>query len=84
MAAREQSFTLGERVSVTAGSGIVAFVGSTAFAAGKWVGIKLDSPAGKNDGSVGEKRYFDCEPLHGVFVRPSSVRVEQEGPPQVS
>lgn len=38
-------------------------------------GVELDDANGKNDGSVQEKRYFDCEPLHGVFVRPSQIKV---------
>lgn len=43
--------------------------------------LALLSPAcstkadGKNDGSVKGERYFTCEPLHGVFVRPSQVQV---------
>lgn len=41
------------KVRVTAGVGIVRFVGQTAFAAGKWIGIELDNEGtGKNDGTV--------------------------------
>ena len=41
------------RVRVAAGAGIVRFVGQTAFAGGKWIGIELDDEGtGKNDGSV--------------------------------
>ena len=29
----------------------------------------LLSTSGKNDGTVHGKKYFDCKPKHGVFVR---------------
>ena len=65
------------RCSVTnMGCGEVLFVGQTSFAPGTWVGIHLDEPRGKNDGSVHGKRYFACEPQYGVFVRPTQVHPE--------
>ncbi|GAA5932529.1 hypothetical protein JCM1841_000239 [Sporobolomyces salmonicolor] len=64
---------LSSRVQVSAGTGHVRFVGPTAFAAGKWVGVELEAPNGKNDGSVAGKRYFSCEEGFGVFVRASMV-----------
>ncbi|XP_067338999.1 kinesin-like protein KIF13B isoform X2 [Channa argus] len=64
----------GEFVTVgTNKSGIVRFVGPTDFAEGTWVGVELEVPAGKNDGSVGGKHYFHCNPGYGVLVRPDRV-----------
>uniref|UniRef100_A0A3P9H9R8 Si:dkeyp-47f9.4 n=1 Tax=Oryzias latipes TaxID=8090 RepID=A0A3P9H9R8_ORYLA len=66
---------LGERVLVVGQrTGVVQFCGKTSFAPGIWLGIELDKPNGKNDGSVGGVRYFRCPPKHGVFAPPSYVQ----------
>lgn len=54
---------------------MVRYAGSTSFQTGKWVGVELDEPVGKNSGVVQGKRYFDCKPNHGVFVRPIHVTI---------
>ncbi|XP_078792420.1 dynactin subunit 1 isoform X30 [Oryzias latipes] len=59
--------------------GTVAYIGTTLFASGKWVGVILDEPKGKNDGTVQGKRYFTCEENHGIFVRQSQIQVVDEG-----
>ncbi|KAK7806195.1 hypothetical protein U0070_017535 [Myodes glareolus] len=51
----------------------VRYVGPTDFASGIWLGLELRSAKGKNDGAVGDKRYFTCKPNYGVLVRPSRV-----------
>ena len=73
---------IGSRVVTGTGAaekkGVVKFIGQTQFATGDWVGIRLDSADGKNDGSVGGERYFECEPLHGLFVKQAQVRLDRD------
>jgi len=57
----------------------VAYVGLTEFAAGKWIGLVLDEPKGKNNGSVQGKEYFKCKDKHGMFVRQTQIAALDEG-----
>ncbi|XP_021939301.1 LOW QUALITY PROTEIN: dynactin subunit 1-like [Zootermopsis nevadensis] len=71
----EKSLRLNQRVEVTGKDvrGVVAYVGSTMFASGKWIGVILDEPRGKNNGTVQGKSYFQCKENHGMFVRQSQL-----------
>ncbi|KAJ6789027.1 hypothetical protein PWT90_09917 [Aphanocladium album] len=55
----------------------VGEVGEIPNGAGAWVGVHLDEPVGKNDGSIAGKRYWGEESSmkHGVFVRPERIEV---------
>uniref|UniRef100_A0A8B9JK93 CAP-GLY domain containing linker protein 1a n=1 Tax=Astyanax mexicanus TaxID=7994 RepID=A0A8B9JK93_ASTMX len=75
-----EDFEIGDRVWVNGNKpGFIQFLGETQFAPGQWAGIVLDEAIGKNDGSVAGVRYFQSEPLRGIFTRPSKLsRTEGE------
>jgi tubulin-folding cofactor B len=55
--------------------GIVRYVGKRDGAKGFWVGVELDEPFGKNNGTLNGKTYFECDENFGVFVKPVKVKV---------
>jgi dynactin 1 len=67
-------FEIGQTVELQDGRiAIVRFVGDTHFAPGDWIGVVLGDDSGKNDGSVLGHRYFECDPGHGMFVKPPAI-----------
>ncbi|KAL1305061.1 hypothetical protein AAFC00_001999 [Neodothiora populina] len=62
---------------------VIRFLGATGFAPGEWIGVELDEPTGKNDGSVKGDRYFDCRQNYGMFLRAAGVgKILDHGRPQ--
>ncbi|XP_067656587.1 dynactin subunit 1-like isoform X2 [Haliotis asinina] len=71
----EKPIKTGTRVEVV-GKGVVgtvAYIGTTLFSSGKWIGVVLDEPKGKNNGTVQGKTYFQSPEGHGIFVRQSQI-----------
>lgn len=57
--------------------GVVKYIGPVPEipGLGAWIGVSLDEPTGKNDGTANGTRYFSCQPNFGVFVRPERLEV---------
>lgn len=78
---RSRGIEAGKRCRVASDDtrrGVVMYVGDVKEipgGSGAWVGVQLDEPAGKNDGSIGGVRYWGepSEMKHGVFARPERV-----------
>uniref|UniRef100_A0AAF5PNL6 CAP-Gly domain-containing protein n=1 Tax=Wuchereria bancrofti TaxID=6293 RepID=A0AAF5PNL6_WUCBA len=64
---------IGDRCQIGGRMGNIVYIGPARFAPGEWIGIVLDQPLGKNDGSVDGHRYFSCEPKHGLFCKASKL-----------
>src|SRR5690554_3799091 len=80
-----EEISKGDRVVAEQGAGVIRFIGETSFADGEWVGVELDQPDGKNNGSVHNVTYFTCEDKHGIFVRRKKLRlVFPSKPPNVN
>lgn len=68
---------IGSRVEVVAKQllGTVQFIGETEFSPGKWIGVVLDEPRGKNNGIINGKEYFKAPENRGLFVRQNQLRI---------
>lgn len=91
-------FNLGDRVIVSPGYrlGTVRYVGPIVTTTSPlqeeedskglniWIGVELDLPNGKNDGSIEDVGYFSCPPSHGLFVKPKAVALLEEDDDKLS
>lgn len=58
--------------------GTLHFKGPVTFAPGFWAGVELDAAEGDTDGQRDGKRYFTCEPDHGVLVPGSEISAAED------
>lgn len=64
-----KNLQIGDRVLIGGEKhGTLKYIGKIHMKEGIWCGVKLDDPAGKHDGKIGETRYFTCPPRCGVFA----------------
>ena len=77
----EIGYQVGQRVLVgNVMAGTVRYIGHTHFAKGLWVGVEIDLPRGRNDGSIDDQRYFSCKPNYGLFAPPQKITIMEEDP----
>lgn len=69
----DKALTLGQRVIVVGkdAKGSVAYVGYPTFATGKWIGVILDEPKGKNNGTIRGHAYFTVS----IIYKPENITV---------
>ena len=60
MSTSDRPLRIGQKVKATGKdvTGTVAYFGYPTFATGKWVGVILDVPKGKNNGTIRGHAYF--------------------------
>ena len=63
----KETLQIGDRAKLGDRTGRIEFIGTTQFAPGEWIGLVLDGPHGKNDGSVNGVRYFTVRSFLFVF-----------------
>ncbi|KAK0466245.1 dynactin [Desarmillaria tabescens] len=65
---------IGTIVDVPVGRGVIRWNGSLSGKPGKFFGIELYEPNGKNDGTFEGQAYFKCRMNYGLFVRPVQIK----------
>mmetsp|Transcript_21156 Transcript_21156/g.60457 ORF Transcript_21156/g.60457 Transcript_21156/m.60457 type:complete len:950 (+) Transcript_21156:1-2850(+) len=82
------TFKVGNRVDVMLRGvpqpGTVQYVGDVDHQVGVWIGVALAEEEGEHDGSAAGRRYFECPPRHGIFVRASQLTALREASPDHS
>lgn len=62
----EKNLRIGLKVEVSGKNvrGEIAYIGVTSFSSGKWVGLILNEPVGKNNGTVKGTTYFTVNAIY--------------------
>jgi len=55
--------------------GVVKWKGKIKDGKITYIGVRLDEPVGKNDGTAKGVRYFECEPNFGLFISAAKIKV---------
>ncbi|ODM89360.1 Restin [Orchesella cincta] len=74
--APSSEFIIGDTVYVNGEGdyrGKICYLGEVHFAKGEFAGVVLDHPVGNHDGAHRGRRYFQCDPNHGIFSRVSKI-----------
>lgn len=79
-AAKLEQAKIGDRCKVTTKGqptrfGTIMYKGELEGKPGLFFGVKFDEPLGVNDGSSNGKRYFECAPKYGSFVKVNAVEI---------
>ncbi|THH08437.1 hypothetical protein EW145_g2708 [Phellinidium pouzarii] len=81
----QREFIVGDNVRIESlgFEGTLRYLGEIAGKPGEWAGVELSggfTGLGKNDGSVGDVRYFSCPEKCGVFVAYAKLSLPTVGP----
>ncbi|OHT07804.1 hypothetical protein TRFO_23835 [Tritrichomonas foetus] len=60
---------VGTIISLKNIKGVVKYVGDFHEGEGTYVGIELEKPKGRNNGTIKGKKYFECPEGHGLFLK---------------
>ena len=52
---------------------VIRYIGRTTFAEGTWIGLELQKPIGKHEGSVLGVSYFTTPKKHATFVKRENI-----------
>lgn len=53
---------------------IVKYIGEVEGKEGIWIGLELDKPLGKHNGTYESKKYFECSDYHGILYRQEKLK----------